>query len=331
MSMAKLPWQTLVTGAGGFIGAHLVEHLLGRGARVRAFVRYTSAGTAGWLDRVFPDGTEGLEIVFGDLRDPEAVAEAASGCSHIFHLGAVIAIPYSYQNPREFVAVNVGGTQNVLEAMRRHKTERAVFTSTSEVYGSAQYVPIDEQHPKVAQSPYAASKVAADALVHAYTCAFAVPAVIARPFNTYGPRQSLRAIVPTVLAQALTGEPLRLGALEPTRDLNFVSDTVNGLIACAATAGIEGETFNLGSGREVSIGDLAETACALVGVPCRIQTDERRLRPQKSEVARLCADPGKARERLGWAPKVPLEVGLETTLRWLQTEQPTRWVQELQL
>jgi dTDP-glucose 4,6-dehydratase len=331
MSMAKLPWQTLVTGAGGFIGAHLVEHLLARGARVRAFVRYTSAGTAGWLDRVFPDGTKGLEIVFGDLRDPEAVAEAARGCSHIFHLGAVIAIPYSYQNPREFVAVNVGGTQNVLEAMRRHNTERAVFTSTSEVYGSAQYVPIDEQHPKVAQSPYSASKVAADALVQAYVCAFAVPAVIARPFNTYGPRQSLRAIVPTVLAQALTGEPLRLGALEPTRDLNFVTDTVNGLIACAATAGVCGETFNLGSGREVSIGDLAEKACASAGVPCRIETDPRRLRPLKSEVARLCADASKARERLGWAPDVTLEAGLKTTLRWLQTEQPTRWVKELQL
>jgi NAD dependent epimerase/dehydratase len=331
MNMSKLPWQTLVTGAGGFIGAHLVENLLARKARVRAFVRYTSAGTAGWLDRVFPEGAEGLEIVFGDLRDPEAVARATAGCSHVFHLGAVIAIPYSYQNPREFVAVNVGGTQNVLEAVRRHNVERAVFTSTSEVYGSAQYVPIDENHPKVAQSPYSASKVAADALVQSYACSFDVPAVIARPFNTYGPRQSLRAIVPTILAQALTGEPLRLGSLEPTRDLNFVTDTANGLIACATAAGVCGETFNLGSGREISIGDLAEKACALAGVPCRIEADARRLRPQASEVMRLCADGRKAHERLGWAPETTLEAGLETTLNWMKQEQPTRWVKELQL
>lgn len=323
--------RALVTGAGGFIGSHLTQALLAGGAHVRAFVRYTSSGTAGWLDRI-PDAARArLEVQFGDLRDFGAVDRAVADCSHVFHLGAVIAIPYSYQNPREFTDVNVGGTQNVLEAVRRHGTGRAVFTSTSEVYGSARYVPIDEEHPRFGQSPYAASKIGADALVTSYHCSYALPVVIARPFNTYGPRQSLRAVVPAIIAQAQRGGPLRLGALTPTRDLNFVADTVTGLIACGTAPGIEGQTFNLGSGREISIGDLAARVCELLGVPCKIETDERRLRPTGSEVVRLCADHSKARDLLGWSPAVPLEDGLRRTAHWLKELDPGRWVTELQL
>lgn len=323
--------RALVTGAGGFIGSHLTEALLSGGAQVRAFVRYTSTGTAGWLEPSSDLARAGLELQFGDLRDTGAVDRAVADCTHVFHLGAVIAIPYSYQNPREFTEVNVGGTQNVLEAVRRHGTGRAVYTSTSEVYGSARYVPIDEEHPRSGQSPYAASKIGADALVTSYHCSFAIPAVIARPFNTYGPRQSLRAVVPAIIAQAQRGGPLRLGALTPTRDLNYVADTVAGLVACGTTPGIEGQTFNLGSGREISIGDLAARVCELLGLPCEIETDDRRLRPAVSEVTQLCADNRRAREVLGWAPAVPLEEGLMRTAQWLKEAHPGRWVTELQL
>jgi len=323
--------RALVTGAGGFIGSHLTEALLAGGAQVRAFVRYTSSGAAGWLDQVPVDLRTALEVQFGDLRDTGAVDRAVADCTHVFHLGAVIAIPYSYQNPREFTDVNVGGTQNVLEAVRRHATRRAVFTSTSEVYGSARYVPIDEEHPRFGQSPYAASKIGADALVTSYHCSYDLPVVIARPFNTYGPRQSLRAVVPAIIVQTQRGGPLRLGALTPTRDLNFVADTVAGMIACGTTSKIEGHSFNLGTGREISIGDLAARVCELLGAPCRIETDLRRMRPSVSEVVQLCADSGKARKLLGWAPAVALDEGLKRTAHWLEKAHPERWVTELQL
>jgi dTDP-glucose 4,6-dehydratase len=331
MGMSLSNMRALVTGAGGFIGSHLAETLASRGAQIRAFVRYTSSGKAGWLDALPQEARGHIEVVFGDLRDEGAVDHAVAGCTHVFHLGAVIAIPYSYQNPREFVAVNVTGTQNILDSMRRHRTARGVFTSTSEVFGSAQRVPMDEQHPRVGQSPYAASKIAADALIESYHRSFELPAVIARPFNTYGPRQSLRAIVPTVLAQALEGGPLRLGRLEPTRDLNYVSDTVEAFIACATTPGIEDQDFNFGSGHETPIQTLAERACHLAGCTFRIETDERRLRPEQSEVMRLCADSRKAQQLLGWTPQVTLEDGLARTLEWLRLQRPDRWVRELQL
>jgi dTDP-glucose 4,6-dehydratase len=320
----------LVTGAGGFIGSHLVEALLASGLRVRAFVRYTSTGKAGWLEEVqAPAGT--LELCFGDLCDPDAVTQAAQGCSHIFHLGALIAIPFSYQQPRSFVAVNVVGTQNVLEAMRTCGPSRGVFVSSSEVFGSARYVPMDEEHPRHPQSPYAASKVAADALVHAYRASYHLPVVIARPFNTYGPRQSLRAIVPTVLAQAQAGGALTLGNLEPRRDLNFVTDTAAGLLACGLVPGVEGLEFNLGSGREISVADLARRACELSGTPHQVITEERRVRPAGSEVDRLLCNSEKARRLLQWEPRVDLEEGLKRTDAWLRARTPDRWVKEFQL
>ena len=320
----------LVTGAGGFIGSHLVEHLLSSGMRVRAFVRYTSSGKTGWLEPLLTDRSD-PEFFFGDLCDPDAVTQAAKGCTHIFHLGALIAIPFSYQQPRSFVAVNVSGTQNVLEAMRTHGTSRGVFVSTSEVFGSARYVPMDEEHPRGPQSPYAASKVAADALVWSYRASFDLPVVIARPFNTFGPRQSLRAIVPTVLAQASAGGPLVLGNLEPTRDLNYVTDTAAGLAACGLVPAIEGEEFNLGTGREISVGDLAQRACALFGTKYKVTREERRVRPQGSEVTRLLCNSAKAKARLNWEPRVDFEEGLKRTADWLAQEKPDRWVKEFQL
>jgi len=322
--------MVLVTGAGGFIGSHLVEELLARGCRVRAFVRYTGRGEAGWLEGLHPP-TGRLELFFGDLCDPDAVSAAAKDCTHIFHLGALIAIPFSYQQPRSFVSVNVTGTQNVLEAMRACGTARGVFTSTSEVYGSALYVPMDEAHPRCAQSPYAASKIAADALVQAYHKSYGLPTVVARPFNTYGPRQSLRAIVPTVLAQAHSGDGLRLGNLTPRRDLNYVSDTVAGLVACGFTGGVEGEEFNLGSGREISVEELGRKACLLAGTPYRVVTEERRVRPATSEVDRLVCTSEKARRLLSWQSRVSFEEGLEKTAAWIREHTAGRWVREFQL
>jgi dTDP-glucose 4,6-dehydratase len=307
----------LVTGAGGFIGSHLAEALVREGASVRAFVRYTSRGGHGWLEACDPEVLRELEIFRGDLANPEAVAGAVAGREVVLHLGALIPIPYSYRHPREFVMANVTGTLNVLEAARRAEVGRIVLTSTSEVYGTAQTVPIDEEHPLHPQSPYAATKVGADQLALSYQRSFSSPVVIARPFNTFGPRQSARAVIPTIVTQALSREVIELGATDPTRDFLYVGDTVTGLMRCATAAGVEGEVINLGTGTEVSIAELAERILRLLGRDVPLALDENRLRPPDSEVERLIADPRKAKELLGWEPEVDLDEGLRRTIDWL--------------
>jgi NAD dependent epimerase/dehydratase len=310
--------RVLVTGAGGFIGSHLAESLARDGARVRAFVRYNSRNDYGRLELVDRDVLDAVEVFTGDLTNPEAVADAVARCEVIFHLGALIPIPYSYRHPREFVAANVEGTLNVLEAVRRSGAARVVHVSTSEVYGTAQTVPIAETHPLHPQSPYAGSKVGADQLALSFARSFDVPVVIARPFNTYGPRQSARAVIPTVATQALTRDVVELGATTPTRDFLFVADTVRGLRACATAAGVEGETFNLGTGVEVSIGEVAERIVRIVGRDVEIVASAERLRPAASEVERLVADTTLLRERTGWAPEHDLDDGLARTVDWIR-------------
>jgi NAD dependent epimerase/dehydratase len=306
----------LVTGAAGFIGSHLAEWLVRNGAEVRAFVRYNSRNDYGWLEQLEPEAFEALEVFRGDLANPEAVLGAVEGRDIVLHLGALIPIPYSYRHPREFVSANVEGTLNVLEATRRAGASRIVHVSTSEVYGTAVTTPISEEHPLNAQSPYAATKIAADQLALSFRAAFETPVVIARPFNTFGPRQSARAIIPTVITQALAGAKVELGARHPTRDFLYVEDTVAGLLACGRAPGVEGEVINLGSGREISIGDLAELIATLSGQDVQFAQDDKRLRPPASEVERLLADRTKAADLLGWEPRVDLEEGLRRTIEW---------------
>jgi NAD dependent epimerase/dehydratase len=325
-------WQdrpVLVTGAGGFIASHLVEALVQAGARVRAFVRYNSRGDPGLL-ALLPSETQAMiEIVAGDLRDLPALQGAVQGVTHVLHLGALIAIPYSYVHPAEVVATNVTGTLNVLLAGRDARVERIVHTSTSEVYGTALQVPIDENHPLQGQSPYSASKIGADMLAESFFRSFDLPVVTLRPFNTYGPRQSARAVIPTIITQALTQEVVRLGNLDARRDLTYVSDTVDGFLRVAETPGVEGQTFNLGTGTEVRIGDLAQEILEITGQPVQIQVDESRLRPEKSEVQRLLSDNSRARQRLGWEPQVTLREGLSRTIDWIESHlelyQPGRY------
>jgi NAD dependent epimerase/dehydratase len=309
--------KVLVTGAGGFIGSHLAEHLTREGAEVRAFVRYTSRGEHGWLEQVTPDAAAAIEVFRGDLANPEAVLSALGGRDTVFHLGALIPIPYSYRHPREFVTANVEGTLNVLEAARREEPARIVHTSTSEVYGTAQNVPIDEQHPLHPQSPYAASKVGADQLALSFQRSFGTPVVIARPFNTYGPRQSARAVIPTIITQALARDVIELGATSPTRDFLYVEDTVTGIARCAEAEGVDGEVINLGTGTEASIAEVAARVLRMLDREVPVELDEERLRPADSEVERLVADTTKARELLGWEPSVDLDEGLRRTIEWL--------------
>jgi dTDP-glucose 4,6-dehydratase len=314
-------WQNktvLVTGAGGFIGSHLVERLAASGARVRAFVRYNSRADWGLLAALPDETLTRLEIIAGDLRDLPAVTEAMRGADLVFHLGALIAIPYSYVHPAEVVDVNITGTLNVLLAAREAQPGRVVHTSTSEVYGTARTVPIDENHPLQGQSPYSASKIGADKLAESFHRSFDVPVATVRPFNTYGPRQSARAVIPTVIAQALTGDVVRLGNLAATRDLTYVADTVAGFLAVGETDGAVGGTLNLGAGFEITIGDLAEKIIALTGRDARIEIDSARLRPPKSEVERLISDNTLARTRLGWTPQIPLDEGLSLTIDWIR-------------
>lgn len=310
--------KVLVTGAGGFIGSHLTGQLVKRGADVRAFVRYGSRGSFGWLEDLDKDVYRNIEIVQGDLRDADSVARAVKGAQVIFHLGAMIAIPYSYVNPTEAAAVNVTGTLNVLNAARMFGIEKMVHTSTSETYGTALYVPIDEKHPLQGQSPYSASKIGADKLAESFHRSFDLPVATIRPFNTYGPRQSARAVIPTVIVQALNGTKTKLGSLTPTRDFTYVGDTARGMICAAERPEAVGTVTNLGNMKEIAIGDLVTMISRLVGKPLEVEQQNNRMRPEKSEVERLLADNTRARTVLGWTPEVSLEDGLRATIDWLR-------------
>jgi len=308
----------LVTGAGGFIGSNLVEYLVRRGQGVRAFVRYNSRNDFGRLETCDPEVLDEVEVFTGDLTNPEAVAGAVEGCEAVLHLGAIVPIPYSYRHPREYVAANITGTLNVLETSRRAGVSRIVQVSSSEVYGTAQMVPIPEHHPLNPQSPYAATKVAADQLALSYWHAFQTPVVVARPFNTFGPRQSARAVIPTIISQALSRDQIELGATSPSRDFLFVHDTVAGIARCAEVSGIEGEVFNLGTGTEISVGEVAKRVLALLDRDLPIVTSSERLRPPASEVERLVSDYSKAKTVLEWTPETEFQDGLRRTISWIE-------------
>jgi len=310
--------QVLVTGAGGFIGSHLVEALLGHSAQVRAFVHYNSRNDWGLLEELGPSMTSGIEVISADLRDYHAVKQASKGVEIVFHLGASIGIPYSLAYPNDVVETNVMGTLNILKASLENNVLRVVHTSTSEVYGTAQYTPIDENHPLNPQSPYAASKIAADKLAESFFRAYGLPVSILRPFNTFGPRQSLRAIIPTVITQLLDTRKVVVGSLEPRRDFTFVSDTVKGFILLAGKDGVEGETFNLGTKKDISIKELILLTSQIIGVTPEIEVDQRKIRGKQSEVWRLLSENSKAAEILGWAPSYRLEDGLKSTVEWIR-------------
>ncbi|MEK5146254.1 NAD-dependent 4,6-dehydratase LegB [Psychrobacillus sp. FSL K6-4615] len=313
--------KVLVTGADGFIGSHLTEELIRQGYDVRAFVYYNSFNSWGWLDQLSNDIKQRLEVFAGDIRDPHGVREAMKGCTHVLNLAALIAIPYSYHSPDTYVDTNIKGALNVVQAARELNVEKVVHTSTSEVYGTAQYVPIDENHPLQGQSPYSASKIGADQIALSFYKSFDTPVSIIRPFNTYGPRQSARAVIPTIIGQLAAGnKQIKLGAVSPTRDFNYVRDTVNGFISVMNSNKSNGEVINIGSNYEVSIGETAEIIADIMNVNLTIETDEHRLRPAKSEVERLWADNQKAKELLGWEPnyggKEGFRRGLEETIEW---------------
>ena len=308
--------KILVTGADGFIGSHLVEALVRQGHDVRAFVLYNSFGTWGWLDTVDASVRESIDVFAGDIRDPYGVKEAMKGCDTVLHLAALIAIPYSYHSPGTYVDTNVKGTLNVVQAARELGVEKVVHTSTSEVYGTAQFVPITEAHPLQGQSPYSASKIGADQIAFSFYTSFGTPVAIVRPFNTYGPRQSARAVIPTIITQIASGQrTIKLGALHPTRDFNYVDDTVRGFIAALESEQSVGEVVNLGSGFEVSIGDLALLIAEAMDAEIEIETDGERMRPDKSEVERLLASNEKAAELFGWRPEYGSREGLKRGLR----------------
>lgn len=310
--------QILVTGAGGFIGSSLVEQLAHAGANVTAFLHYNSRNDPGLLRYIDPEVQGKVRLYAGELRDADSVRQAMQGQQIVFHLGAHIGIPYSYRHPRDVVQTNVLGTLNVLAAARELNVERVVHTSTSEVYGTARYAPIDEAHPLQGQSPYSASKIGADKLVESFHLAYGLPVSTVRPFNTFGPRQSARAVIPTIIVQMLTRSHLKLGSLHPRRDFTFVRDTAAGFMAAAASAATIGEVVNLGSGQEITVGDLFHLIHRLVGRNVTMETDEQRIRPVGSEVERLLADNTKARQLMGWSPQVSLEEGLRETIIWIQ-------------
>ena len=309
--------KILVTGAGGFIGSHLTEALVRQGENIRALVRYNSRDDRGLLEDLPKEIQNQLEIVPGDLKDPDGVKKAVKGCGKIYHLGALIAIPYSYVHPLDFIQTNVVGTANLLNAcLENDALERVIHTSTSEVYGTAQHLPIDEKHPLQAQSPYAASKIAADKLAESYYLSFGLPVATLRPFNTFGPRQSLRAIIPTIISQALQEEKIRLGNMRPRRDMLFVRDTVRGFIEAGMCDAAVGKVINIGTGRDVAVDELARKILDLSGQEKEIEIDDRRIRPDKSEVMHLLSDTRLAQKLLGWTPRYSLEEGLRETIEW---------------
>jgi len=312
--------RALVTGAGGFIGSHLVERLVSNGYEVRAFTHYNSANFRYNLEEVSDETKASLEIVNGDIADGWVVDRAVEGCQVVFHLAALIGIPYSYRAPAAYVNTNIVGTLNVLEGCRRHQVSRMVHISSSEVYGTAQYVPIDEKHPLVGQSPYSATKIAADQLADSYWRSFGIPVVTVRPFNTFGPRQSARAVIPTIISQALTQDVVRLGNLDPVRELNFVLDTADGMMAAAHADGgrVEGEVINLGCGEGRSVREVVEVVGRVLGRELVVETDAERVRPEKSEVMRLESDPTKARELLGWRSRHAFEDGVARTVDYVR-------------
>jgi NAD dependent epimerase/dehydratase len=311
--------KVLVTGAGGFIGSHLVESLLGKGAAVRAFVKYNGRNEWGMLSDLPKELLDNVEVVMGNICDPYFVRKAVQGCDYVFHLAALIGIPYSYVAPADYVATNIQGTLNVLEACRSEGTARMIHTSTSETYGTAQYVPIDEKHPMQGQSPYSASKIGADKMVESYYKSFDLPSVIVRPFNTYGPRQSARAFVPTVITQALTREKIVMGSLDTVRDMTYVKDTAEGFIAVGLCDKVIGQTINLGVGQGETIGAMVKTILRILGREgMSVEQNANRIRPSNSEVMRLISDNTKASKLCGWCPQYSLEQGFSETIEWIK-------------
>ena len=307
--------KILVTGAAGFIGSHLTEKLLSEGHEVRAFVRYNSRNAWGWLENI---DHPNLEVYSGDIRDYDSVHMSMKGIDVVYHLAALIGIPYSYVSPMAYIKTNIEGTYNVLQSAREFGI-RVIHTSTSEIYGTAQYVPIDEKHPVNPQSPYAATKSGADQLALTYYRSFETPVVVVRPFNTYGPRQSARAIIPTIISQALSGvKEIKLGNLTPTRDLNYVTDTANGFMKVGMSDKAIGKVVNLGTGKEISIGDLADMILSIIGSSATIISEGQRLRPKNSEVERLCANAALAKEVSDWKPQVSLDDGIKMTIEWVK-------------
>lgn len=311
--------KVLVTGSDGFIGSHLTEQLVKEGYSVKAFTFYNSFNTWGWLDTLPKDVLNQIEIFSGDVRDPNGVRTAMKGMDEVFHLAALIAIPFSYHSPDSYVDTNIKGTLNVLQAARELDTSRVLVTSTSEVYGTAQYVPIDEKHPYQGQSPYSATKIGADRLAESFYRSFNLPVTIVRPFNTYGPRQSARAVIPTIITQLLSGiDQIKLGSLTPTRDFNYVKDTVNGFIALSKSEKAIGQEVNIATKQEISIGDLADTIIRQINPKAKIICDEQRLRPEKSEVNRLLGDNTKIMSLTDWKPQYTFEQGIAETIEWIK-------------
>ena len=314
--------KILVTGADGFIGSHFVERLIDENCQIKAFVYYNSFNSRGWLDTFSKNKIDSIEIFAGDIRDPNGVRTAVKDIDIVFHLAALIGIPFSYHSPDSYIDTNIKGTLNILQAARDLNVEKIIVTSTSEVYGTAQYVPINENHPLQGQSPYSASKIGADKIAESFYRSFNVPVVIARPFNTYGPRQSARAVIPTIITQLLNGKrAIHLGSLHPTRDLNYVSDICNGFIALAQCDNAIGREVNIGSGYEISIGDLAKLLIEITESKAEIVSEEKRKRPEESEVERLVCDSGLMKELTGWRPEISLKEGLVKTIEWFKDKE----------